>query len=149
MTPKLNQRKFSDVEKLKYLLDTNILSELIKQPNGYTARKIADLESEDSCCTSLIVACELRYGALKKDSSILTGKVNQLLETITVLPLEQNIEPHYARLRVNLERAGTPIVSNDLLIASQASALGLTVVTGNLKEYSRIPGLAIENWLPQ
>ena len=133
--------------KLKYLLDTNILSELIKQPNGYTARKIATLENEDSCCTSLIVACELRYGALKKDSHILTAKVNQLLETIAVLPLKQNIESHYARLRVTLERAGTPIGSNDLLIASQAYALGLTVVTGNLKEFSRIPDLAVENWL--
>jgi len=133
--------------KLKYLLDTNILSELIKQPNGYTARKIATLESQDSCCTSLIVACELRYGALKKGSDTLTAKVNQLLETITVLPLEQNIEPHYARLRIILERVGTPIESNDLLIASQACALGLTVVTGNLKEFSRIPDLIVENWL--
>lgn len=132
---------------LKYLLDTNILSELIKQPKGYTARKIATLKNKDSCCTSLIVACELRYGALKKDSHILTVKVNQLLEALAVLPLKQNIESHYARLRVVLERAGTPIGSNDLLIASQAYALGLTVVTGNLKEFPRIPGLAVENWL--
>ena len=123
------------------------VSELIKQPNGHTAQKIAKLENEDSCCTSLIVACELRYGALKKGSPILTDKVNQLLETIAVLPLEQNIEPHYARLRVTLERAGTPIGSNDLLIASHACALGLTFVTGNLKEFSRIPDLAVENWL--
>jgi tRNA(fMet)-specific endonuclease VapC len=135
------------MEKLKYLLDTNTLSELIKKPNGHTAQKIITLENENLCCTSLIVACELRYGALKKDSLVLTDKVNQLLETIAVLPLENNIKPHYARLRVILERAGTPIGSNDLLIASQACALGLTVVTGNLKEYSRIPGLAVENWL--
>ena len=134
--------------KFKYLLDTNILSELIKQPNGYTARKIAALENEESCCTSLIVACELRYGALKKGSDILTAKVNQLLETITVLPLEQNIEPHYARFRVILERAGTSIGGNDLLIASQAYALGLIVVTGNLKEFSRVPDLIVESWLP-
>ncbi len=111
--------------KFKYLLDTNILSELIKQPNGYTARKIAHLDNEDLCCTSLIVACELRYGALKKGSHILMTKVNQLLETIAVLPMEQNIESHYA----------------------QAYALGLTVVTGNLKEFSRIPDLVVENWL--
>ena len=135
------------MENLKYLLDTNILSELIKKPHGFSAQKIASLESEDSCCTSLIVACELRYGALKKNAPILTAKVNQLLETIAVLPLEQNIEQHYARLRVILERAGTPIGGNDLLIASQAYALGLTVITGNLKEFSRIPGLTVENWL--
>ena len=133
--------------KLKYLLDTNILSELIKQPDGKVAQKIASLENEDSCCTSVINACELRYGAQKKNSPALTAKVNQLLETIAVLPLKQNVEPHYARLRVSLERSGTPIGSNDLLIASHASSLGLTLVTGNVKEFSRITDLAIENWL--
>jgi len=133
--------------KLTYLLDTNVLSELIKHPGGATARKIADLKCEDACCTSIIVAGELRYGALKKGSHVLTSKVNKLLKTIPVLPLEQNIEPHYARLRVSLERAGTSIGSNDLLIAAQACALGLTVVTGNVKEFSRIPDLVVENWL--
>lgn len=131
----------------KFLLNTNILSELIRQPHGYTAQKIAALESEESCCTNVIVACELRYGAQKKDSPVLTAKVNQLLETIAVLPLKPNIEEHYARLRVTLERAGTPIGSNDLLIAAHACALGLVLVTGNAKEFSRIPDLAVENWL--
>ena len=135
------------MEGLKYLLDTNILSELIKQPAGYTAHKIAALENEGVCCTNIIVACELRYGARKKDSALLTAKVNQLLETITVLPLLQNIELPYARLRVILERRGTPIGGNDLLIASHACALNLTLVTGNVKEFSRIPDLAVENWL--
>lgn len=132
---------------LKYLFDTNILSELIKQPGGYTAQKMALLENEDSCCTNIIVACELRYGALKKGSPVLTNKVNQLLETIEVLPLNSNIEEHYARLRVTLERAGTPIGSNDLLIAAHACALNLVLVTGNVKEFSRIPDLLVENWL--
>ena len=138
---------FSDMVKLKYLLDTNILSDLIKQPQGYAAQKIASLRNADSCCTSVIVACELRYGALKKGSQTLTAKVDQLLETIEILPFGQNVEFHYARLRVALEHAGTPIGSNDLLIASQASALGLTIITGNVKEFSRIPDLAVENWL--
>lgn len=132
---------------LKYLLDTNILSELIKQPRGYTAQKLASLEKEDACCTSVIVACELRYGAQKKDSAPLTAKVHQLLEAIAVLPLEENVEQHYVRLRVILEREGTPIGGNDLLIAAHACALDLTLVSGNLKEFSRIPDLRIENWL--
>ena len=132
---------------LKYLLDTNILSDLIKQPDGNAARKIAALENEDVYCTSIIVACELRYGAQKKASPALTTKVNELLEAIAVLPLKQDIEPYYALLRVALERAGTPIGGNDLLIAAQALALGLTLVTGNVKEFSRIPELIIENWL--
>lgn len=132
---------------LKYLLDTDILSELIKQPRGYTAQKMALLENEDSCCTNIIVACELRYGALKKGSPVLTNKVNQLLERIEVLPLKSNIVEHYARLRVTLERAGMPIGSNDLLIAAHACALGLVLVTGNVNEISRIPDLLVENWL--
>ena len=104
--------------RLTYLLDTNVLSDLIKQPDGNAARKITALEDEDMYCTSIIVACELRYGAQKKASPTLTAKVNQLLEAIAVLPLKQNIEPHYAMLRVALERAGTPIGGNDLLIAA-------------------------------
>jgi tRNA(fMet)-specific endonuclease VapC len=131
----------------KYLLDTNILSNLIKQPDGKAARKIATLESENLCCTSVIVACELRYGAQKKASSILTAKVNQLLEAIAVLPLKHDVESQYAMMRVALERVGTPIGGNDLLIASHAAALGLTLVTGNVKEFSRLPDLVIENWL--
>jgi tRNA(fMet)-specific endonuclease VapC len=131
----------------RYLLDTNILSELIKRPNGLTAGKIALLADEDSCCTNVIVACELRYGVLKKGSPALTEKVNQLLETLPVLPLTPNIAEHYARLRVLLELAGTPIGSNDLLIAAHAVALDLVLVTGNIKEFSRIPHLLVENWL--
>lgn len=77
----------------------------------------------------------------------MTARVNQLLDTLVVLPLKQNVEPAYAMLRVVLERAGTPIGGNDLLIASHAFALGLILVTGNTREFSRIPDLFIENWL--
>ena len=107
---------------LKYLLDTNILSDLIKQPDGNAAQKIAALENEDAYCTSIIVACELRYGAQKKASPALTTKVNQLLETIAVLPLKQNIEPHYAMLRVALERAGPLSAATIFRIASIISS---------------------------
>ena len=122
-TPKLRQRKFFEIVKPKYLLDTNILSELIKQPQGYAAQKISSLKNAASCCTSVIVACELHYSACKKGSHTLSAKVDQLLETIEIFPLGQEVELHYARLRVALERAGTPSGSNDILIASQASAL--------------------------
>ncbi len=131
----------------RYLLDTNILSALIKQPAGTAARKIATLDDEKTCCTSLIVACELRYGTYKKGSAALSTKVEQLLETIAVLPLKDDIIVHYAEIRVELERMGQPIGSNDLLIAAQARSQGLTVVTANVGEFSRVPGLNVENWL--
>lgn len=132
-----------------YLLDTNILSDLIKQPAGIAAKKIAALGVESSLCTSLIVACELRYGADKKGSPILNQRVEHLLNTIPVLPMNENIITHYAEIRTTLEREGKPIGGNDLLIAAHARALGLTVITANVGEFSRVPGLNVENWLEQ
>lgn len=131
----------------RYLLDTNILSALIKQPAGAVVRKIAALDDEKACCTSLIVACELRYGAHKKGSAALSAKVDQLLGTIAVLPLDDNIILHYAEIRVELERMGQPIGNNDLLIAAHSRSQGLIVVTANIGEFSRVPGLIVENWL--
>ncbi len=95
----------------------------------------------------MIVACELRYGARKKGFSALTAKVDQLLDTIAVLPLNENILSYYAEIRVALERASQPIGSNDLLIAAHARAEGLTVITANIKKFTRVPDLQVENWL--
>ncbi len=97
--------------------------------------------------TYLIVACELRYGAHKKGSAALSAKVDQLLGTIAVLPLDGNIILHYAEIRVELERMGQPIGNNDLLIAAHSRSQGLIVVTANIDEFSRVPGLIVENWL--
>ena len=87
------------------------------------------------------------YGTQNKGSAILRAKVDQLLDTITVLPLEENIIVHYAEIRVELERMGQPIGSNDLLIAAHARSQRLIVVTANTGEFSRVPGLIVENWL--
>lgn len=130
----------------RFLLDTNVLSTLIKQPSGPLVHRIAALDGEDYC-TSIVVACELRYGAEKKGSHALITKVDQLLARIDVLPLEADSDRHYAELRVALERKGRPIGHNDLFIAAHARALGLTLVTANLREFSIVPGLAVENWL--
>ncbi len=106
-----------------YLLDTNILSDLIKHPNGQVAQKIKTLEDDSVCCTSIIVACELQYGALKKGSTKLTERVDQLLEAINILPLASEVDRSYASIRTNLEKVGTPIGGNDLLIAAHSSRL--------------------------
>ena len=131
----------------RYLLDTNILSDLIKQPAGTVARRIISLDNEELLCTSIIVACELRYGAYKKNSPALIRKVDQLLEAVAILPLEEQMINEYAKLRTILENGGTPIGSNDLLIAAQAKSLNLIMVTGNVREFSRVPDLRVENWL--
>jgi len=129
-----------------YLLDTNIISELIRNPSGAVARHIETIEVKD-IFTSIIVAAELRYGCAKKGSAKLTEKVESLLETIPVLPLEKPADTHYGSIRAELEAAGQIIAMNDLLIAAQAYSLGLTLITDNLREFRRIQGLKVDNWL--
>jgi len=129
-----------------YLLDTNIISDLIRNPTGRVAQQIA-AKGESTVCTSIVVACELRFGARKKGSALLAARVEEILAVIEVLALDAGVDRHYAEIRAELEAHGTPIGPNDLLIASQALSFGLTVVTANSAEFSRIPSLPVENWL--
>jgi len=133
----------------RYLLDTNILSDLIKNPKGLVARKIEMLppKERDALSTSIIVASELRYGATKKGSHNLSARIDQLLGAIDVLPLEVEADRHYGEIRTALERVGAVIGANDLLIAAHALAVDAVLVTDNLREFSRIEGLRIEDWL--
>jgi len=134
------------VDSLRYLLDTNALSEVVKQPAGAVARRIA-AAGENSICTSIVVACELRYGAMRKGSPVLNEKIEQLLSGVEILPLDEGVDRRYADLRMQLEQAGQPISAHDMLIAAHALTLGLTMVTANVREFRRVPGLAVENWL--
>ena len=129
-----------------YLLDTNILSDLIRHPDGLVARRVEQVGQKE-IFTSIIVAAELRYGCAKKGSAKLLERVQGLLETIPVLPLDMPTDAQYGLIRAELEAAGQPIGMNDLLIASHALALGLTLVTDKTSEFSRVRGLKVENWL--
>lgn len=129
-----------------FLLDTNIISDLIRNPVGKAAQRIAE-KGEVGICTSIVVACELRFGARKKGSALLTARVEEILSVMEVLPLDVDTDRHYARIRAALEANGTPIGPNDLLIAAHAMSLDLTLVTVNTMEFSRVPGLVVENWL--
>jgi tRNA(fMet)-specific endonuclease VapC len=130
----------------RYLLDTNILSELIRRPQGVVARKIASV-GEPAICTSLIVACELRFGARKKASPRLSERVDTVLSAVEVLPLHAPIDRIYADIRQRLAATGILIGPNDMLIAAHALALEATLVTANVGEFSRVSGLPLENWL--
>lgn len=130
----------------RYLLDTNILSHLIRQPQGIVAQQIVQ-QGEDRVCTSIIVACELRFGAAKKASAKLTHHIESILSALEILPFEEPAERYYAALRHHLEKSGTPIGPNDMLIAAHALASDLIVVTNNVREFSRVPGLSVTNWL--
>jgi len=129
-----------------YLLDTNIISYLVRHPKGTVAQHIRQV-GEHRICTSIIVACELRFGVAKSGSSKLAKQLSQILDQLAILPLVQPVEDHYAQIRNDLERLGTPIGPNDLLIAAHAQLLGLTIVTANVNEFSRVPNLIVENWL--
>jgi tRNA(fMet)-specific endonuclease VapC len=129
-----------------YLLDTSIVSDLVIHPSGVVAARIARA-GEDAICTSIVVACELRYGAAKRRSARLSKRIEELLARLEVLPLGADSDRRYADLRVSLERRGTPIGPNDMLIAAHALTLGRTLVTDNVREFRRVPHLAVENWL--
>jgi len=130
----------------RYLLDTNIVSDLIRNPQGRVADHIRSV-GESLVCTSILVAAELRYGATKRRSARLTAQLEAVLGALPVLPFEAPADASYGMLRTKLEQAGKPIGGNDLLIAAQAVSLGCTIVTDNEGEFSRIIGLPRENWL--
>ncbi len=133
---------------MRYLLDTNIVSDLVRNPRGNVMQHIQNI-GETRICTSIIVAAELRYGATKLGSPRLISQLEAVLDVLDVLAFENPADTVYGQLRADLEQAGRPIGGNDLLIASQAVALGYTVVTDNEREFGRIEGLPRENWLRQ
>jgi len=128
---------------MRYLLDTSILSDIVRHPQGRAAQRARRLD----VCTSIIVAAELWYGVAKKRSRRLSNQIGAVLAALDVLPFEAPADETYADLRVKLQRAGKPIGANDMLIAAQALALDFVVVTDNEREFGRIRGLKCENWL--
>ena len=130
----------------RYMLDTNIISDLVRNPQGKTAKRIAKA-GEDNICTSIIVAAELRYGCAKSGSERLRKAVEELLAEIDVLPFDVPADTEYGGIRAELEAAGKPIGANDLLIAAHAGSIGATIVTANTDEFKRIRGLKVDNWL--
>ena len=129
-----------------YLLDTNIVSDLVRRPAGRIRDCIAE-RGEAQVCTSIVVAAELRFGAAKKGSKRLTAQLETVLAALEILPFDEPADRRYGEIRAALERAGTPIGANDLLIAAHALSHGLILVTANEDEFRRVPGLVVENWL--
>ena len=129
-----------------YLLDTNILSDLIRNPAGKVAVEIAEV-GEDQIVTSIIVAAELRYGAAKRASPRLTAQVEAVLSGFEILPLQTPVDFLYGKIRAQLQRTGKTNSANDLLIAAHALSLSAILVTGNTGEFEQVDGLKVENWL--
>jgi tRNA(fMet)-specific endonuclease VapC len=140
----------STAQQPRWLLDTNILSKVIKQPDGSLGQRLREVSDAypGALVTSVINECELSFGAARVNSAALPGKIINLLRLIPALPLTADIVTYYASIRAHLERQGTPIGPNDTLIAAHALALGATLVTGDA-EFARVPGLQVENWLDE
>lgn len=130
----------------RYLLDANTISNMARDPRGRVARRVRQV-GHASICTSIVVVGEVRYGLLFKGSRELDASVEPVLAALHVELLGRPAEDHYAELRADLRRRGTPIGANDLWIAAHALALDCTLVTANTGEFSRVAGLHLENWL--
>jgi tRNA(fMet)-specific endonuclease VapC len=128
------------------MLDTNIISDLIRNPQGKAARRIGRI-GEDTICTSIIVAAELRYGCARSGSKRLLKAVEDLLGEIDVLPFDSPADTAYGEIRAQPDMIGRPIGGNDLLIAAHALATDAVVVTANADEFRRVRGLKVQNWL--
>lgn len=129
-----------------YMLDTNIVSELARNPQGVVFQRIAQV-GPDAICVSIITAAELRYGCARKGSAKLLAQIAAILESVLVLPLDVPADVEYGGIRAELEAAGKPIGPNDLLIAAHAYAVEAVLVTANTGEFTRVRGLRLENWI--
>jgi tRNA(fMet)-specific endonuclease VapC len=132
-----------------WLLDTNIISGLMREPTGLIAVRLAqNLQQIEGAQigTSVIVDCELRFGLAKNSSDKLLEAYRVTMAAIKLFNFESAAVQRYANLRHYLEGQGTPIGPNDMLIAAHALALNCTLVTANEDEFRRVPGLRVENW---
>jgi tRNA(fMet)-specific endonuclease VapC len=130
---------------MRYLLDTNVLSALMREPAGIVTERIRAV-GEKAICTSIVVIAEIRYGIEKVRSRRLAAQLDSILPGISVLPFAQPADQHYAAIRAATEHTGITVSQNDLLIAAQTRALGAALVTDDAI-FSRVPGLKVENWL--
>lgn len=131
------------------LLDTNIISTLMRDPHGHVTQRLnaaRALTPELRVVTSVVVDGELRFGLARRPSTRLQGAYANVMQIIEVLALPPEAAQPYAALRTHLEAQGQPIGPNDALIAAHALALGATLVSGD-DEFIRVPGLKVENWL--
>lgn len=133
---------------LKYLLDTNIVIYVIKR------RPLAALETfnrqHGRMAISAITLAELLHGAEKSsDPARNLAVVEDFYSRLEVLPYDMPAAAHYGSIRAALEQQGTPIGVNDLHIAGQARSRGLVLVSNNLREFQRVPGLLLENWVAE
>ncbi len=134
---------------MRYMLDTNICIYIIKHKPESVYRRLMKIRPEDVCISSITYS-ELSYGVEKseqKDRNRLA--LTLMLSNNEILEFDTAAAEEFGNIRARLEKSGTPIGSLDMLIAAHAKASGCTLVTNNLKEFSRVEGLKVESWVSQ
>lgn len=132
---------------MKYMLDTNICIYLMNGKDDKLAMKF-NKNNPNDLCISNITYSELMYGVEKsKNKELDFSRLLLFLSEINILNYDFNASEEYGRIRILLEKKGNIIGSNDLFIAAHAKSLGLTLITNNEKEFSKVNGLKVENWI--
>jgi tRNA(fMet)-specific endonuclease VapC len=131
---------------LRYMLDTDICSYVMKRSHDALLRRLQKVPVSE-VCVSVVTKSELLYGVevsprRQQDEAAL----NAFLNYVEVLDFPDNASSHYAQIRAQLKKSGKMIGANDLFIAAHARSLGLTLVTHNTQEFRRVHRLAIEDW---
>ena len=131
---------------LKYMLDTNIVIYTIK--NRPTQVKEAFKQHQDQMCISSVTWGELIYGAERSSKPQRNlSDIEQMAARLEIAPFEAQAAAHFGQLRAELYRTGKPIGPYDMMIAGHARSMGLILVSNNLNEFERVPGLRVENWV--
>ncbi len=130
----------------QYLLDTNILTDLARHPFGLCSQRFKAI-SDELVFTSVIVAGEVQFGIDRFRAFRLLQQMEKVMETIEIRPLKVDAIKFYSATRADLELRGLPIGANDMWIAAHALAEDAVLVSNNIREFSRINGLKVENWM--
>jgi tRNA(fMet)-specific endonuclease VapC len=135
---------------MRYMLDTNTLIYVINaRPDHQAVLDRFDAEDARQLCISSITLAELRFGIEKSVRPAASrARMTRAIDVLDVAPFDAKAAESYGALRVHLERAGTPCGPLDTLIGAHALSRGLTLITSNLREFSRMPGLRLDNWIP-
>jgi tRNA(fMet)-specific endonuclease VapC len=129
----------------RYLLDTDTVSYALRG-QGLVAARLLEHRPSDLCISSITLA-ELSFGAEAKRSQKLRRAIRSFTKDVNVVPFDEACAERFGVVAAALATRGEPVGVYDTLVAAQALVLGLTVVTNNRRHFSRVPGLAVENWV--
>jgi tRNA(fMet)-specific endonuclease VapC len=130
-----------------YMLDTNMCSYIIRDNPKGVFEKLKEIEKKHTVALSSIVVSELLYGAKKRESAKLGKIVSLFIEQFAIYDYDKASAQAYAKIRTALEKKGEVIGVHDMLISAHALSVGATIVTNNTKEFERVAGLSVENWV--